>query len=117
MYYDSFDAAWWPYLFILLAGSLPTAVWRWVGVLLVGNIDDDSQWLVLIRCVATALVAAVIAQLIFEPSGALASFPFHLRIGAALIGFAAFLMLGRRLFIGILAAEAALLGGYALLSI
>ena len=115
MYYDSFDAAWWPFLFILLAGSLPTAVWRWVGVVLVGNIDDDSEWLVLIRCVATALVAAVIAQLIFEPSGALATFPFSLRLGAALIGFAAFLLLGRKLYIGILTAEVALLVGYFLI--
>lgn len=114
MYFDSFDPAWWPFVFILLAGSLPTAVWRWVGVVLVGNIDDDSQWLVLIRCVATALVAAVIAQLIFEPTGALATFPFYLRISAALIGFAAFLLLGRKLFVGILVAELALLGGYAI---
>ena len=112
MYYDSFDAAWWPFIFILLAGSLPTAVWRWVGVFLVGNIDDDSEWLVLIRCVATALVAAVIAQLIFEPSGALANFAFPLRLGAALVGFAAFLLLGRKLYIGILTAEVALLVGY-----
>ena len=115
MYFDSFPFAWWPFLFILLAGSLPTAIWRWVGVLLVGNLDESSQWLVLVRCVATALVAAVIAQLIFEPSGALGTFPFTLRIGAALFGFAVFLALGRRLFIGILAAELALLGGYALL--
>ncbi|MEP1207933.1 MAG: AzlD domain-containing protein [Rhizobiaceae bacterium] len=115
MYFDSFDSAWWPFLFILLAGALPTAVWRWIGVLLVGNLDDSSQWLVLVRCVATALVAAVIAQLIFEPSGALATFPFYLRISAALFGFAAFLMFGRRLFVGIISAEIALLGGYALL--
>ncbi len=115
MYFDSYDTVLWPYLFILLGASLPTAIWRWIGVVLVGNIDDGSQWLVLVRCVSTALVAAVIAQLIFEPSGALATFPFYLRIGAALIGFAAFLTMGRRLFIGILFGELALLGGYALL--
>ena len=82
MYFDSFDSIWWPFIFITLAGVLPTAVWRWLGVLLVGNMDDDSQWLVLVRCVATALVAAVIAQLIFQPTGALATFPFELRVGA-----------------------------------
>ena len=115
MYFDSFDTWWWPYFFMLLAGILPTAIWRWIGVILVGNINEESQWLVLVRCVATALVAAVIAQFIFEPSGALASFPFALRISAGLIGFAAFLLLGRRLFVGIAMGEAVLLCGYALM--
>ena len=115
MFFDSFDTVWWPFVFILLAGALPTAIWRWIGVLLVGNIDEGSQWLILVRCVATALVAAVIAQLIFEPSGALATFPFYLRLGAALAGFAAFLLIGRRLFVGIVVGELTLLGGYALI--
>ncbi|MEP1092876.1 MAG: AzlD domain-containing protein [Rhizobiaceae bacterium] len=114
MYFNSFDSALWPYFFILMAGVLPTAIWRWIGVVLVGNIDDDSEWLVLVRCVATALVAAVIAQLIFQPTGALATFPFEIRVGAALIGFAAFLMLGRKLFVAILVSEVVLLAGYAL---
>ena len=114
MYFDSFDHVLWPFIFILLAGALPTAIWRWFGVVLVGNIDDDSEWLILVRCVATALVAAVIAQLVFEPTGALATFPFEVRVGAALIGFAAFLALGRRLFVAVLVGEAALLGGYLL---
>ena len=113
MYIDSFDSALWPFIFILLAGILPTAVWRWIGVVLVDNIDDNSEWLVLVRCVATALVAAVIAQLIFQPTGALATFPFEVRVGATLIGFAAFLALGRRLFVAIVVGEAALLAGYA----
>lgn len=117
MYYESFDVWWWPYLFILLAGILPTAIWRWVGVVLVGNLDESSQWLVLVRCVATALVAAVIAQFIFEPSGALAAFPFALRLGAAAAGFAAFLVLGQRLFVGMVVAELVLLGGYGLLQL
>lgn len=114
MYFNSFDSALWPYLFIIIAGVLPTAIWRWIGVVLVGNISDDSEWLVLVRCVATALVAAVIAQLIFQPTGALATFPFEVRVGAALIGFAAFLTLGRKLFVAILVSEVVLLAGYAL---
>ena len=114
MYFDSFDHTLWPYLFILLAGVLPTAVWRWIGVVLVGNISDDSEWLVLVRCVATALVAAVIAQLIFQPTGALATFPLEVRVGAAILGFIAFLCFGRRLFVAIVVAEVALLTGYAL---
>ena len=94
MYVDSFDLWWWPFAFIFLAGALPTAIWRWGGVLLVGNLDENSQWIVFVRCVATALVAAVIAQLVFEPNGALAAFPFWLRVGSVVSGFVIFLLVG-----------------------
>ena len=115
MYYDSYDFWWWPFLFILMAGILPNAIWRWAGVFLVGNLDENSEWLVFVRCIATALVAAVIAQFVFYPSGALQNFPFALRIGAALAGFFVFLFLGRRMFVCIVVGEAVLLGGYFLL--
>ena len=114
MYFSSFDIWWWPFVFIFLAGILPTAIWRWIGVVLVGNIDEGSQWLVFVRCIATALVAAVIAQFVFHPTGALADFPFGLRLGAAAAGFIAFLFLGRSLFVAICVGEAVLLGGYGL---
>ncbi|MEM8750099.1 MAG: AzlD domain-containing protein [Pseudomonadota bacterium] len=112
MFYNSVDAWWWPFIFILLAGALPTAMWRWAGVLLVGNLSNDSEWIVFIRCIATSLVAAVIAQLVFFPSGTLAEMPMFLRLGAALGGFAAFLLLGRRMILGVLAGEALLITGY-----
>lgn len=112
MYYDSLDIWWWPYLFIFLAGALPTAVWRWIGVLAIGNVDENAPVLTLVRCVATALVAAVIAQFVFFPGGALALLPLWIRAGAAIGGFCAFLFAGRRLFVCILAGEALLLTGW-----
>lgn len=112
MFYDSYDLWWWPFLFIFLAGALPTAVWRWAGVLLVGNMDERSEWLVFVRCIATALVAAVIAQFVFSPTGALAMAPLWLRLGAALGGFAAFFFLGRRMIVGIAVGELLLLTGF-----
>lgn len=115
MYYYSYDFWWWPFLFILMAGILPNAIWRWAGVFLVGNMDENSEWLVFVRCIATALVAAVIAQFVFFPSGALEQFPFALRVSAALSGFFAFLLLGRRMVVSILVGEAVLLVGYLLL--
>ncbi len=111
MYYDSFDAWWWPYVFIILAGVLPTAIWRWAGVLLVGNIDEDSEAMVFIRCIATALLAALIAQFIFFPNGALATIPLAVRLIASFVGFLSFLASGNRLTIGILAGEACLILG------
>jgi hypothetical protein len=97
-----------PYLTILLAAALPTQVWRWVGVLLAGRLDESSELFAWVRAVATALVAAVIAKLVIFPSGTLLTVPLGARVGAAAIGFAVYLVAGRRLAVGILAAELAL---------
>lgn len=104
-----------PYLAILVGAALPTQVWRWLGVLLAGRMDDRSDVLVFVKAVATALVAAVIADLILNPSGPLATTPVALRVGAAAGGFATYLVAGRRLAVGIAAAEAVLVGGWLLL--
>ncbi len=105
------DAWWWPYLFILLIGWLPTDIWRALGVLLSGGIDENSEMLVFVRAVATALVAAVISKLILFPAGNLAIAPIELRVFAASLGFASFIISGKRVFIGILVAESILIGG------
>ena len=83
MTFQAIDAWWWPYLFILIAGWLATDMWRFLGVYFGGRISEDSDVLVLVRCVATALVAAVIGNLIVFPSGELANTPLLLRAGAA----------------------------------
>ncbi|WP_157019756.1 AzlD domain-containing protein [Mesorhizobium xinjiangense] len=111
MSFDAFDAWWWPYLFILAAGWLATDLWRFLGVMLGGRISEESDALVLIRSIATALVAAVIAKLIVFPGGALAATPLALRLAAAGIGFVAYLLARKRVIVGILVAEAVLLVG------
>jgi hypothetical protein len=111
MTFTSIDAWWWPFLFILVAGWLATDSWRFLGVYFGGRISEDSDLLVLVRAVATALVAAVIGNLIIFPSGALAVTPLGLRMGAAVLGFAAYLFLGKRVLVGIVVAEAVLVAG------
>jgi len=106
-----YETWWWPYLFILIGGWLATDSWRFLGVYLGGRISDDAEILVLVRCIATGLVAALIGKLIVFPTGELAGSPTALRIGAAAVGFAAYLLLGRRIVLGIFAAEAVLLTG------
>jgi hypothetical protein len=101
----------WPYLFIAVAGWLATDVWRWLGVLLGNRLLDDSVLLIWVRAVATALVAAVIARLILFPAGALEATPVALRIGAAAVGFLAFLAFRQRVIVGILVSEAVLFAG------
>lgn len=102
---------WWPYLFILLVGWLPTDLWRALGVLFSGKIDQNSWALVFVRAIATSLVAAVIAKLILLPAGSLALTPPELRIAAAVAGFAMFIISGKMIFAGIATAEFILIGG------
>lgn len=109
MIFDAVDTWWWPYLFILLAGWLATDMWRFLGVYLGGRISEKSEALVLVRALATALVAAVIGNLIVFPSGALADVPLWVRIFSAVVGFAAFLAVRKSILAGIVAAEAVLL--------
>jgi hypothetical protein len=115
MTFDAYDAWWWPFLFIAVAGWLATDMWRWLGVIAGSRMRDDSALLVWVRSVATALVAAVIAKLILYPTGALADFPLWLRIGAAVLGFAVFLVTGKRPWKGILTAVVCVAAGQALL--
>lgn len=111
MSFTAFDAWWWPYLFILLGGWLATDSWRFLGVYLGGRMTEESELLVLVRCIATGLVAAVIANLIVFPTGALAATPLALRCGAAVAGFLAYLAAGKRVVVGIIAGEVALGAG------
>lgn len=115
MTFESIDAWWWPYLFILIAGWLATDIWRFLGVVVGGKVSEASPAMVLVRCVATALVAAVIANLIIFPGGALALTPVWLRAGSAVAGFAAYLAAGKSMVTGIFVAEAVLIGGFLLL--
>jgi branched-subunit amino acid transport protein len=108
---DSIDAWWWPYLFIMAGGWAMTYPWRVLGVLLGGRVDEDSDVLVLVRAIATALVAAVIGNLIVFPSGPLADAALWLRIGAAGAGFAAYLLLRRTVLVGIIVGELVLAAG------
>jgi len=111
MTFSSFDAWWWPYLFIIVAGWLMTDSFRFLGVYFGGRISDDSEALVVVRALATALVAAVIGNLVVFPSGALADAPLWLRVGSVAVGFVAYLALRKSVLFGILIGEAVLLAG------
>ena len=96
------DAWWAPYLFIAVAGWMATDIWRWLGVVAGNKLKEDSEALYWVRAVATALVMAVTAKLIVFPTGTLSHSPIELRIGAAVIGFLAFLASGQRVVIGVI---------------
>jgi len=111
MTFDAIDSWWWPFLYILVAGWLATDGWRFLGVAFSGRISEQSDAIVMVRCIATALVAGVIGNLIVFPGGALAETSVLLRIGAAAAGFVCYLLARRRVIVGIMVAEAILGAG------
>ena len=108
-------SALWPYVVLILVGFLPNEVWRWLGFAMARGIDEGSEIIVWVRAVATALVMAVTAKLIVFPTGTLALSPLWLRLAAAGIGFAVFLLTGKRVAIGVLTPIAILVAGLLLL--
>lgn len=103
----------WPYLMLLAVGFLPNEIWRALGLMLARGLDEDSELVGLARAVATAIVAAVVAKLIIFSTGALASIPIQVRLGATVCACAAFVIGRRSVFAGVAAGELALLlGGY-----
>ena len=102
----------WQALFILvIAGFLPNEVWRMVGLWFGGGVDEGSEVLVWVRAVATAILAGVIAQILMQPPGALASVPDFLRYGALAAGSIAFMLTRRSIFAGVLCGEIVMLAG------
>ncbi|ARQ01471.1 AzlD domain-containing protein [Pseudorhodoplanes sinuspersici] len=101
----------WPYLVLVLAGFLPNEIWRWLGFMLARGVDQESEILVWVRAVATAVLAAVIAKLIFFAPGALASVPLAVRLVAIAAGFVGFVLFRRSVFAGVATGEAVLILG------
>jgi len=99
------------YLALVLAGFLPNEVWRWLGVVFARGLDEDSEIVLWVRAVATAILGGVIAKLTIFAPGVLAMTPLPVRIAALAIGFAAFLAIRRSVFAGVAAGEVALIGG------
>jgi hypothetical protein len=100
-----------PYLALILIGFLPSEVWRWLGIVIGRGLDEESEIILWVRGVATALIAAVVARIVVLPPGALAGVPLGVRIAALAIGFAAFLLIRRSAFAGVVVGEAALVLG------
>ena len=98
---SDFIGDWHALLILLVAGVIPNQIWRMLGLWFGGGIDEGSELLVWVRAVATAILAGVIAQIVVQPPGALASVPDWLRYGAVAAGFAVFMLTRRSIFAGV----------------
>ena len=101
----------WGYIVLVLVGFLPADVWRLLGVIVGRGLDEESELLVWVRAVATAVLAGVIAKILFFPPGSLATMPLSVRVTAIVCGFLAFLLVRRSVFTGLAVGEAVLIAG------
>ena len=108
---SGFVGDWQALVILVIAGFLPNEVWRMVGLWFGGGVDEGSEVLVWVRAVATAILAGVIAQILVQPPGALASVPDALRYGAVVAGFAVFLVTKRSIFAGVICGEIVMVAG------
>ncbi|MDB5501418.1 MAG: hypothetical protein JWR89_1320 [Tardiphaga sp.] len=108
---SDFIGDWHSLLVLLLAGFLPNEVWRMLGLWLGGGIDEESELLVWVRAVATAILAGVIAQILVLPPGALASIPAELRYGAVAVGVVVFMVTRRSILFGVVSGELVMIAG------
>lgn len=98
-------------LLVILLGFLPTEVWRILAVIAGRRVEEGSAVFHWVRAVATALLAAVVARLLFAPTGALAEIPLMLRLGSVVAGVAGFLLVRRSVFAGVVVGEIVLMAG------
>jgi hypothetical protein len=105
---DSLGAAW-PYLLVALVGFLPTEVWRLMAVVVAHNIRDDSEILAWARAVSQALIAGVVAKILFAPPGSLALLPAYVIWGAFGFGVGVFFVFKRAVLAALIAGEGMLL--------
>jgi hypothetical protein len=91
----------WPYLVLILAGFLPNEAWRMLGIVASHGIDEGSELIIWVRAVATAVLTGVVSKIVVFAPGALAEVPLTLRLGAAAAGMAAYFLLRRSVFAGV----------------
>jgi hypothetical protein len=108
---SGFIGDWHALLILIIAGFIPNEAWRLAGLWLGSGVDEGSEVLVWVRAVATAILAGVIAQILVQPPGALASVPDWLRYGAVAAGFLVFLATRRSIFAGVISGEIVMLAG------
>jgi hypothetical protein len=105
----------WPYVLLILVGFLPNEIWRLLGVLASRGIEENSELIIWVRSVATAILAGVVIKIVVFAPGALAGIPLAARLGAAVLGVIAFLAGRGSVFAGVATGCTALVIGAKLL--
>jgi hypothetical protein len=102
-----------PYAFVVLLAiaALVHEPWRWAGYALGRRLNPRDEIFKWVSAVSTALVAALATRLVLFPSGALATVPLWLRLGAFAFGLLVFYCGGRTPWLGVCAGGALIAAG------
>jgi hypothetical protein len=106
-----FIGDWHALVMMLVAGVIPNQIWRMLGVWFGSGLDEGSDVLMWVKAVATAILAGVIAQILVDPPGALATVPAFVRYGSLVAGLAAFVAMRRSIFAGVVCGEIVMVAG------
>lgn len=98
-------------LVVVLVGFLPTEIWRSLAVLAGRRVEAGSEVFTWVKAVATALLAAVVARLLFAPAAPLAVVPLAVRLAAVGGGLLGFALARRSVFVGVAVGEVLLAAG------
>lgn len=104
-------SGWGGYVLIILAGTLMTEPWRWIGVRLSRDLHVDSEIFRWVRAVSTAMVCGLVARLVVFPIGQLETVPLSIRLAAFAFGICIYLFVVRNLALGVVCGTAFLVGG------
>lgn len=86
---------------LVIAAILATYVWRFLGALFAQRINPQGlifQW---VTCVSYAMLAGLIARMVFIPVGPLVATPMWVRVTGMIVGIAVFFAAGRIVLVGV----------------
>ena len=104
---------WSAVLIVVLVGFLPTEVWRMLALIAGRQVEEGSEVFHWVKAVATALLAAVVARLVFAPTGLIVAVPLALRLAALAGGVLGFYLARRSVFAGVVVGELILIAAAA----
>ncbi|MBX9710821.1 MAG: AzlD domain-containing protein [Xanthobacteraceae bacterium] len=102
---SEFIGDWNALMILFVAGLLPNEIWRLIGLLIGKRIRENSEILIWVRAVATAILAGVIVQILIVPPGALTIVPPLVRYTSLAVGFVAYLVTRRSVAAGVVIGE------------
>jgi branched-subunit amino acid transport protein len=97
-------------LLALIFAFLVSDIWRVASVFLSRGFREDDEVVVFAKMVATAVLAGVVARILFFPPAELALIPLWVRLAAMAIGIAAFVLTKKSILLAILAGQVVLIG-------
>ena len=83
-------------LALILACAAGTYLWRALGVAVAGRLDPDGEIFSWMGCVALAMIAGLVARMLIEPVGILATTSLPARLGATACALVVYFVFTRR---------------------